>query len=65
MPDAYSLYDAIHEAGVLQERERVLALTRNAIAADGDGRDLVVRADIIRKIENPDAPCFGKDPNAH
>jgi len=34
------------------ERERCLAITKAAVRADGDGRDLVVRTDIIRKIQH-------------
>lgn len=40
-------------ASVQRERERVLAIVRDAPrAALNDGRDLVVRTDIIRKVQH-------------
>lgn len=43
-------------AGVLAERDRVLKIINNTPQADlQDGRDLVVRTDIIRKVEYNDS----------
>lgn len=57
------LYDRIdrssrhYKTGVEEERERILAVAKAAPRASReDGRDLVVRTDIIRKIENPNGP---------